>query len=203
MTCAYPTDAIEKTIAFHGHSCPGVAIGIRVAEYAKREFPDTAIPDLVCVTETDMCGVDAIQYLTGCTFGKGNLIHRDFGKIAFSFFDRKAQRGIRLVLRPESRGSDYKKMTELMGKNMAGELDSQAREQLSQLRTSMQHRMMSLPLEDLFTLQVVEFSPPRKAKILQSLICQSCGEQTMESRTRRFDGRTLCIPCYQQVEQKI
>jgi len=25
----------------------------------------------------------------------------------------------------------------------------------------------------------------------------------MESRTRRFDGQTLCIPCFEAVEQKI
>ncbi len=35
-----------------------------------------------------MCGVDAIQVLTGCTYGKGNLIHRDLGKMAFSFYRR-------------------------------------------------------------------------------------------------------------------
>ncbi|MFP4455795.1 MAG: TraR/DksA C4-type zinc finger protein [Desulfonatronovibrio sp.] len=25
----------------------------------------------------------------------------------------------------------------------------------------------------------------------------------MESRTRRFDGQTYCIPCFDKVEQKI
>ncbi|MDZ7620494.1 MAG: TraR/DksA C4-type zinc finger protein, partial [Patescibacteria group bacterium] len=38
---------------------------------------------------------------------------------------------------------------------------------------------------------------------LESLPCDACGESTMESRTRRFGGRTLCLPCFQAVEQKI
>jgi formylmethanofuran dehydrogenase subunit E len=44
---------------------------------------------------------------------------------------------------------------------------------------------------------------PRSARILASLICEACGESTMESRTRRFAGKTLCQPCFDRVEQKI
>ena len=101
MSCQIDPSIIERTIAFHGHSCPGLAIGIRAAEIALRELPDVDQASLVCVTETDMCGVDAIQFLTGCTYGKGNLIHRDYGKLAFSFHDRRSGRGFRLVFRRE------------------------------------------------------------------------------------------------------
>ena len=71
---------IEETIRFHGHSCPGLALGIRAAEVALKESERAPDEEVVAVVETDMCGVDAIQYLTGCTFGKGNLIHLDYGK---------------------------------------------------------------------------------------------------------------------------
>ena len=71
---------IEETIRFHGHSCPGLALGIRAAEVALKESERASDEEVVAVVETDMCGVDAIQYLTGCTFGKGNLIHLDYGK---------------------------------------------------------------------------------------------------------------------------
>ena len=57
---------------------------------------------VVAVTETDMCGVDAIQFLTGCTYGKGNLIHLDYGKMAFSFYSRANQKAVRIVLIPET-----------------------------------------------------------------------------------------------------
>ena len=94
-------DWVEKTIAFHGHWCPGLAIGIRAAELALRKLGRPEAAELAAVVETDMCGVDAVQVLTGCTFGKGNLVHRDYGKMAFSFFDRKTGKGFRAVLKPE------------------------------------------------------------------------------------------------------
>jgi formylmethanofuran dehydrogenase subunit E len=43
---------------------------------------------------------------------------------------------------------------------------------------------------------------PKPARILASLKCEACGEMAMESRTRRFDGKTLCLPCFEKVEQK-
>ncbi|MDQ3401020.1 MAG: TraR/DksA C4-type zinc finger protein, partial [Chloroflexota bacterium] len=33
-----------------------------------------------------------------------------------------------------------------------------------------------------------------------SLTCEDCDESTMETRTRRFGGRTLCIPCFERAE---
>src|SRR4030066_311273 len=93
MSCSISKELIEKTITFHGHSCPGLAIGIRAAELALQKLGHPEQSDLVAVVETDMCGVDAIQFLTGCTFGKGNLIHKDYGKMAFNFYDRNKDEG--------------------------------------------------------------------------------------------------------------
>src|SRR4030042_6142858 len=104
MGCFIEKDLIDKTIAFHGHKWPGLVIGIRAAELALKRLGCAEGKDLVAVVETDMCGVDAIQFLTGCPFGQGNLIHKDFGKMAFSFYDRSKNVGFRAVLRPDISG---------------------------------------------------------------------------------------------------
>ena len=80
----------DKCVKFHGHECPGLAIGFKAAEAAIARLGIGFSPDeeIVCVTENDACGVDAIQVMTGCTCGKGNLIFRDRGKSAYSFFER-------------------------------------------------------------------------------------------------------------------
>ena len=202
MSCQIEQDRIEQTIAFHGHSCPGLAIGIRAAEIALREMEGVGQSDLVCVTETDMCGVDAIQFLTGCTYGKGNLIHRDHGKMAFSFYDRENGRGIRLLFNQNCRGAMDNEFRELMHRGTQGLLTENEQVRMKHLRADLQSRLMSLPVEEVFTVEPLENSPPRPARVLQSLICEDCGEETMESRTRRFVGKTLCIPCYEKVEQK-
>jgi len=92
MTCKLSQETIEKIISFHGHSCPGLSIGIRASELAQQELGDLPDTRMVCIVETDMCGVDAVQFLTGCTFGKGNLIHKDYGKMAFTFSIEKQGR---------------------------------------------------------------------------------------------------------------
>ncbi|MBM9531795.1 formylmethanofuran dehydrogenase subunit E family protein, partial [Desulfoprunum benzoelyticum] len=153
MSCQIDPSTIEATIAFHGHSCPGLAIGIRAAEIALRELPGVGQADLVCITETDMCGVDAIQFLTGCTFGKGNLIHRDYGKMAFSFYDRKDGKGLRLLFNQQARGALDQEMAALMGKALPTEAEQQ---RLQALRAEMQNRMMTLPAAELFAIQPLD-----------------------------------------------
>ena len=53
----------EKCAAFHGHECGGLTIGYKAALYAI-ELLDLHFSDdeqVVCITENDACGVDAIQ----------------------------------------------------------------------------------------------------------------------------------------------
>ena len=202
MPCAFSTDVLDQVMAFHGHRCPGLTIGIRAAEYARAEFPGPDV-NLTCVTETDMCGVDAIQCLTGCTYGKGNLIHRDHGKMAFSFFDRTSGRGVRLLLRPEARGGLDEELGRLMSAMQSGAATEADRQRAAQLRAELEERFMRLDLAEMFARTPLDGPAPRPARVLKSLPCEGCGEMTMESRTRRFAGQTLCIPCFAQVEQKI
>ncbi len=201
MPCAIDPQAIQRTIDFHGHECPGLAIGIRAAELALREFGPNRDGSLVAVVETDMCGVDAIQFLTGCTLGKGNLIHRDLGKMAFSFYDRPSGRGLRAILSGNARGEVGAQIAELMRRAASPEPGDARR--IAELRTAQQQRYMELPLEDLFDIQPAQTPAPRPAKILQSRTCDACGESAMESRVRLFAGQTLCLPCFHKVEQKI
>ncbi|WP_027174571.1 FmdE family protein [Desulfovibrio aminophilus] len=201
MPCAFSLELLRKVAVFHGHECPGLTIGIRAAELALRELGGPG-PDLVAVSETDMCGVDAIQVLTGCTYGKGNLIHRDLGKMAFSFYRRGAG-GFRAVLRPEARGGMDEEMGALFRKQSDGAATPEEEVRARVLREELRRRFLDLELEEMFTITPLPERPPRPARVLRSLACDSCGEMTMESRTRRFDGQTLCISCFEAVEQKI
>ncbi len=203
MSCRISPEQIDATIAFHGHSCPGLAIGIRAAELALRELDNPKDTEIVAVVETDMCGVDALQFLLGTTMGKGNLIHRDHGKMAFSFFRRATGQGFRALLNPAARGGMDDEMAELMRMSGNGTATEAQRQRVTELRAGLQQRFMTLPLEEMFQVTRVDRGAPRPPKILESLVCDHCGEKTMESRTRRFAGATLCIPCFQMVEQKI
>ena len=74
---------------FHGHTCPGLALGYRVALFALDKLGNRAVDEeLVAIVENNSCAVDAVQVITGCTFGKGNLIFRDYGKQVYTFLRR-------------------------------------------------------------------------------------------------------------------
>src|SRR5512147_1538276 len=92
------SDDLRDAIQFHGHLCPGLALGYRVAKAALRELGAERPEDeeLVAVVENDSCAVDAIQFITGCTFGKGNLIFRDYGKHVYTFYDRATGKAVRI-----------------------------------------------------------------------------------------------------------
>ena len=90
----------EDCAQFHGHKCPGLAIGYRAAVLAMEKLglsEGSQDEELVCISENDACGVDAIQVITGCTAGKGNLIFHMTGKEAYSFYCRKSGKSIRPV----------------------------------------------------------------------------------------------------------
>ena len=87
----------DKCVAFHGHVCGGLTIGYKAAIYAT-ELMDLCFSDdeqVVCISENDACGVDAIQVVLGCSVGKGNLLFHIRGKQAFSFYNRKTGKSIR------------------------------------------------------------------------------------------------------------
>lgn len=203
MSCTYSSAQIEKTIAFHGHSCPGLAIGIRASELVKQRLGGIDSADLLAVVETDMCGVDAIQFLTGCTFGKGNLIHRDVGKMAITFFNRRSGDGFRAILNPDQQAGIGAELRSLMKKVTTGQASAAEKERSAQLRAQLQEYYLQVDLDEMFITGEPAFEMPRSARVLDSLPCEACGEMTMESRTRRFGGKTLCIPCFEGVEQKI
>lgn len=197
-------ELVDQTIRFHGHSCPGLTIGIRASELALKEFERAPDEEVVAVVETDMCAVDAVQYLTGCTFGKGNLIHLDYGKNAFTFYRRSDGRGIRIVTRPELFEEADDGMLDLMKRKMEGKtLNGEEEEQLSAARAARIKWIGEADPEDLFIVTPIEGPIPKKARILESLTCGACGEKVMETRTRRFKGRTLCIPCFEAEEKRV
>lgn len=193
---------VKATTDFHGHWCPGLAIGIRAAEWALNEMGKSPDEEIVAVVETDMCGVDAIQYLTGCTFGKGNLIHKDYGKNAFTFYRRRDGKAARLVLRPTVYGDTGPVLGKLHHKMQTQGLTEEEEKTWREARASVSKRIMESDLEEVFELKEPESPVPKKARIFASLTCGSCGEPVMETRTRRFNEQILCIPCFGTLEKR-
>lgn len=164
----------EAILEFHGHACPGIAIGYRMATAALSELAALRAEDeeLVAIVENDACGVDAVQCLTGCTFGKGNLIFRDYGKQVYTLYSRTSRIGVRVLFHGK--------------KAPCG---------LRENRQDFMKWILSSPAEDMLTIEQVSIEAPAFAKIRTSIPCAFCGESVMESRLKYVHGRPACIPC--------
>ncbi len=171
-------ELMKKATMFHGHICPGIAIGVLVAKYAlEHGFEHSPDEELVAVVETDNCSVDALQALLGTTYGKGNLIHKDYGKSNYNIYSRKSKKGVRLAL----------KKTILEKKKLS--------------RDEKIQKLLGLEPENVFEIRDIEYDPPRMAQIEESVLCNICGELTMDSRMMNYQGKIMCIPCYKEFKK--
>jgi len=184
--------SFAETAAFHGHACPGLALGYRVALAAMERIGARRAEDedLVAVVENDACSVDAVQFVCGCTFGKGNLIFRDHGKHVYTFFNRATGKGIRIYAEPPERAdSEIAAPARKSGRSA---------EEQARLDDSRKHRtdwILSLPENELLRITDTHDPPPSKARIHASSRCAVCGERMMETRASCVAGKSLCVPC--------
>lgn len=176
-------------------------MGIQAARLALREIgPHSQDEEIVAAVETDMCAVDAIQFLTGCTFGKGNLVHRDYGKNAYTFWRRADGKAVRISARPDAWRRDPEHM-ELMAKVRRGDAGEDEVASFRVRHEANGRALLELDPEQLFDVREVRDPPPRKALMHGLLVCADCGESTMETRIRHFAGRALCPECFDEALQ--
>ena len=163
-------------VAFHGHECGGLTIGYKASLYAiellKLEF--SADEQVVCISENDACGVDAIQVMLGCSVGKGNLLFHMRGKSAYSFYNRKNGKSVRLVLKPRPEG-----MTKA---------------------ESFAYYQGCQP-EEMFEVKETTLRLPEAARLFDSYVCDCCGESTGANWIRLAGGQKLCLDCYETYDR--
>jgi len=162
----------NECVRFHGHECPGLAIGFRACEAVieKMGIKTSEDEDIVCVTENDACGVDAVQWIFSCTVGKGNLIFHPTGKMAFSFYNRKDGSKLRVYLK---------------------------RSDVEMTRDERQNYILTAPIDEVFEFSEPKYELPEKARIFNTIICEKCGEGAPEHKIRIQDKKMICLDCFE------
>jgi formylmethanofuran dehydrogenase subunit E len=190
------SDDFGRCVAFHGHVCPGLAIGYQVAKAGMAWLDENRATDeeVVAIVETDACGTDAIQVLTGCTLGKGNLLYKDYGKQVFTFISRKSGKGVRIAMKPEVIKLS-ERHRELIGKMRDERATEAQQKEFWAIHHQQAREILEKPADELFTIRNVEIALPQKAKIEPSILCDQCGEPTMASRLVDRNGQKVCMDC--------
>jgi len=168
----------NECVRFHGHACPGLAMGYRATELGMEALgipiSRAADEEIVCVAENDACGLDCVQCMISCTIGKANLILRPSGKMAYSFFDRRTGKSVRVLFKQR----DWSKDRE------------------ASVRT-----ILTAPANEIVEFRVPNYAIPEKARHFDSIKCDKCGEYCREDKIRLSSGKKYCSDCYQQYDR--
>jgi formylmethanofuran dehydrogenase subunit E len=189
----------DDIIDFHGHSCPGLAFGYRVALLALKALGERAKDEeLVAIVENNSCAVDAVQVVTGCTFGKGNLIFNDYGKQVYTFIRRPSGEGVRIAVDWTFPETEEEKR--IWDRYIRGERFDEVLKAVHSRKARKIAMILNVKDEDLFKITQRSMDIPDEAQIYASLRCAVCGEKMMEPKARVKNGEIVCIPCFEEVQ---
>ncbi|WP_109207877.1 FmdE family protein [Moorella sp. Hama-1] len=165
---------LQAAVAYHGHLCSGMILGVRMARLGLRELgidDPLNYRDLIVYVEMDRCATDAVGVVTGCTPGRRRLKIVDYGKMAASFVDLASGRAVRVAAWGSQRppeGAD----PPIFWKDMP---DAEI--------FKWQPVRVDIPPEDL----------PGKPR--RTVTCSRCGERIHDCRELVVDGGVLCRAC--------
>lgn len=166
------------------HLCPRQVLGVRMGLYAG-ELLDLILPQndkrLFAFVETDGCLIDGISSATNCTVGHRTMHVIDYGKTAATFVDTETQRALRVMPRLEARK---------LALRYAPDAPDRWHAQL------LAYQIM--PTRELLTAQAVTLTISLKAIISQHgmrVVCAECGEDIINEREVRAEGKILCRAC--------
>lgn len=92
----------EQVIDFHGHTCPGIALGYRVAIIAQKELGLRPTPDseLLIKASTRSCALDAFQIINKATIGRRALMIEETHEHIYHFYFTGTQALLKITLNP-------------------------------------------------------------------------------------------------------
>jgi len=189
-------DDFKKCADFHGHICPGLSIGYKAAKAGMEMINETRSEDeeIVAIIETDACSADAVQVLTGCTFGKGNFIYKDHGKMVLTLLSRSSGKGVRVAVKNGAFEVDPEHR-DLLQKVMKGMADHEEQKRFHELHFKRSCSVLEMPAEKLFNISSVTVTLPDKAQIKLSVPCDFCGEPTMSTKLEDVNDKKVCRGC--------
>lgn len=191
------TDEYAEVLRFHGHECPGAAVGLRMAQVAVSRFgrntPDNRI---VAVSETDACSADAVQVATGCTFGTRTLVHQDHGKNVVTFWRMSDGAGLRISAKPDSDAVRSEEIWALNRKVEDGIATDAESSRFDELQTARITRILAAPVTQILLTEDVTGQPPSHKKLQPYDACEGCAELTSIATLHNHRGRMLCPPCH-------
>jgi formylmethanofuran dehydrogenase subunit E len=192
-------DWLEFGQKFHGHKCPAMPNGLRVAEAAMNKLGvertgDSALHAILELGENHCatCFADGVQVITGCTFGKGNIEKTHKGKWGLTLIDKKTNRAVRVVPKAEVM-LQTKKTDFFKNYREKGIPPTQVPENVVQ---PLVDKVMNAPKEMIMIVSdIFEYKRVNSPHTFRSFACEECGETVVEEYARIKKGKHVCQDC--------
>ncbi len=193
-------EVLKKAFEFHGHICWASAAGVRAGLAALRELDvqrTGSSDELHCKVEIGenhgaQCFADGVQYVTGCTLGKGNIEKTGWGKLALTLIDKKIEKAVRISYKP----GRHKMIAEssFMRKRGQGVPPTQIPPEEA---WEMADIVWEAPESEVLTVgSVQEYRwEDDFGEIMGLTPCSHCGELVSKVYLRVVGEKHMCIPC--------
>jgi formylmethanofuran dehydrogenase subunit E len=177
-------DLLKLSSTRHDHLCHRQVLGVRMglaglaAIGLEAPMPHKAA---LVILETDGCFADGVEVASGATVGHRTLRVADQGKVAAVFANVKTGSAIRLAPRLDVRMRALEYAPGIKDKYYA------------QLKG-----YQIMPEKELFTFQVVVLEPTLERLLSRPGLrakCTHCGEEIINERQVRVEGKVLCRHC--------
>lgn len=191
-------DYLDTGLAFHGHKCPAMPLGLRSGAAAMNALGVERSKDkeLLLIAETGDdhaagCFVDGLMTVTGCTYGKSNINKTLYGKMAFTLIDTCTQKAVRAQLKPEFFANMLK--SPFVEQRKIGVLPQDIP---AEITDPLVNRILNLPEEQFISISpVFDYPIDKKKGIFDTDLCEECGERTFVHKLQEVNGKKVCIPC--------
>ncbi len=175
---------LEKSSRDHSHLCPRQILGVRMGLCGLKAVglkANRGSKRLLVITETDGCFADGLTAATDCTVGHRTLRVEDYGKAAATFVDTQTGLTIRVVPVLDIRERAYQYSPD------------EPRHYFAQMKA-----YQVMPDEEMFNVTEVQLAASIAEIVSRPGVrvnCEVCGEEVMNEREVRENGRVLCKAC--------
>ncbi len=194
-----PDELLKIGIAFHGHKCPAMPLGIRsgLAAMEKLGAKRAGNRELYLISDTGKrhamsCFLDGLQVATGCTYGKFNIEKRYHDKIGFTLIDRTQGKAVRVSIKPQFQAKALQ--SEFVKQRRSG---VPATEVPAEIIDPLVQRVWNLPIEEMFTIgEPFDYEMAEPKSVFRTETCSQCGALVFEKGVRIHDGKPVCQECW-------
>lgn len=191
-------ELLQVGLAFHGHKCPAMPLGLRAATAAMEILGVERAKDkeLYVISETGKghaagCFLDGIMTATGCTYGKSNIEKLYYNKMAFTLIDTINNKAVRISLKPM-----------FVEKMLASPFVQERKKGTPpqdvdpKIANPLVENILSMPGENFLNIAPVkDYNFQKKKGVFDTNPCEICKEQTFIDKLVDSDKGKICLGC--------